>query len=163
MDAIKLLRQHHREVEELFGALEEKTPRGRAKVVDELARKLVAHMIIEQRLFYPAVQEVAEDLVHESYEEHHLARTQVDRILCADLDDETFPAKVTALKELIAHHVEEEEKELFPKVLAKVDEEERLGLGAEMKTRFETLVQRRPRTLLARAEAADVLADVEAA
>lgn len=163
MDALKLLKQQHREAERLFRDVEEAPAARRAEVFDELARKLLSHMLVEQRVFYPAVQEVMADLVHEGYEEHHLARVEIDRILCAEPNDETLGAKLTTLKELIEHHVKEEEEDLFPKVEKKLDDEERAGVGGEMKALFEKLVERRPRTLLSRGDAVDVLADVEAA
>lgn len=80
----------------------------------------------------------------------------------ADPDDETFKAKVITLKELIEHHVKEEEDELFPRVRKKVAAERLASAGAAMKKEFERLVGRLPRTLHARAEAADVLADTAA-
>jgi hemerythrin-like domain-containing protein len=44
-----------------------------------------------------------------------MKRTLAD-LLKIDASDETFDAKVKVLKELVEHHVEEEEDELFPKV-----------------------------------------------
>ena len=74
--------------------------------------------------------------------------------LAADPLDPSFRAKVCVLKEMILHHVEEEEKTLFPKV------EKAMGkkleqLGAEMETMFAealeegyeaTLTKRAPQT-----------------
>lgn len=161
MDATQLLEHQHREVEALFARLEKgaRDPRATAK---ELAQKLLAHMVIEQTIFYPEVQEADPDAIHEAYEEHHVARAQIARLVAADPDDETFKAKVITLKELIAHHVKEEEEELFPRVRKEVAAERLASLGAAMKKAFEQLVGRLPRTLHARAEAADVLADTAA-
>lgn len=162
MDATRLLEQQHREAEALFEKLSDpkKSAQHRA-IAQELGAKLLAHMIIEQNTFYPATREAAEEDIHEGYEEHHIARGQIHRILHTDADDETFAAKVKALKELIEHHVKEEEKELFPKVRRALDEERLKELGRAMKRDFDALVERRPRTLFARAEAVDVLADID--
>lgn len=108
------------------------------------------------------MQEADADGVHEADEEHHIARTQINRLLATEADDETFKAKVIALKELIEHHVKEEEGELFPKARKKVPVERLTTLGAAMKKEFEQLVGRLPRTLHARAESTDVLADATA-
>lgn len=158
MDATRLLEKQHREVEALFAALK-KGPKDARKTVKELARKLLAHMVIEQSTFYPAVKDADEDAIHEAYEEHHGARGAIARLLATDDDDETFDAKVTTLEELIAHHVKEEEKELFPKVRKRVEAEQLAALGEAMEEEFDRLVERLPRTLHARAEAVDVLAD----
>jgi hemerythrin-like domain-containing protein len=123
-------------VEALFKKLES----GRsdpAAVLEELANSLAAHMAIEQEIFYPAIREVDSDMVNESYEEHSLAEVALKRLLATDPEDEAFQARVTALKELIQHHVEEEEQELFPEVQKALDEEQLTALGKLMKARFQ--------------------------
>ncbi|HET9957322.1 MAG TPA: hemerythrin domain-containing protein [Polyangiaceae bacterium] len=140
MNAITLLKNQHRKVEALFKKLEN----GRSDaqtVLDELANSLAAHMAIEQEIFYPAVKEVDSDVVNESFEEHSLAEVALKRLLATDPEDEAFDARVTALKELIEHHVEEEEEELFPKVEKALEEEVLTQLAKEMKPRFEEVFE----------------------
>src|SRR5688572_12667752 len=56
MDALKLLEQQHREVEELFESLEEAEGKEeRQDLFAELADNLAAHATIEEKIFYPAV------------------------------------------------------------------------------------------------------------
>lgn len=139
MKATALLEKQHRKVEGIFKKLGSGKGDARA-LLTELANDLAAHMIIEQEIFYPAVKRLKSDLVLESYEEHAIARFALERVLKTDPSDESFQARVTALKELIEHHVEEEEEDLFPKV------EKALGssldeLGAAMKERFDEVVE----------------------
>jgi hemerythrin-like domain-containing protein len=136
MNATSLLERQHRKVEALFKKLES----GRSEpgpVLEELANSLAAHMAIEQEIFYPAIKEVDSDVVNESYEEHSLAEVALKRLLATDPDDEAFHARVTALKELIEHHVEEEEQELFPEVEKALSEETLMQLGKAMKKMFD--------------------------
>jgi hemerythrin-like domain-containing protein len=136
MNATDLLKSQHRKVEALFKKLEG----GRSDnqtVLNELANSLAAHMAIEQEIFYPAIKEVDSDLVNESYEEHSLAEVALKRLLATDPEDEAFDARVTALKELIEHHVEEEETELFPEVEKALKDATLTELGKVMKPRFE--------------------------
>jgi hemerythrin-like domain-containing protein len=136
MKATSLLESQHRKVEALFKKLEG----GRAEpaaVLEELANSLAAHMAIEQDIFYPMVSKIDEELVGESFEEHALAELALKRLLSTDPEDDSFDARVTALKELIEHHVKEEEEELFPKVEKKIDEEELKQIGKTMKARFD--------------------------
>jgi iron-sulfur cluster repair protein YtfE (RIC family) len=140
MDATKLLTKQHRKVEAIFRKLERKNPDAET-LLSELANDLVAHMAIEQDLFYPAVKQVDDSLVLESYEEHALAEVALKRLLATDPGDEEFSARVTALKELIMHHVKEEEEELFAKVEKKLDEETLKGLGKQMQARFEEVTE----------------------
>ncbi len=75
-------------------------------------------------------------MVLESYEEHSLAELGLKRLLATPPRHEAFKARVTAVKELIQHHVDEEEEDLFPHVDKKLDEETLAALGERMEQRF---------------------------
>ena len=137
----RLLEKQHREVKSIFKKLEDGKSDAKA-LLKQLADNLSAHMAIEQEIYYPAVKELKEDLVNESYEEHSLAEIGLKRLLATKPSDETFDAKVTACKELIEHHVEEEEEELFPAVDRKMKPEALEELGARMNARFDQAVKR---------------------
>ena len=137
--ATELLEKQHRKVEATFKKLESKRTAS-LELLRELANDLAAHMAIEQEIFYPAVREVDEDLILESYEEHSLAELAVKRLMGTELNDESFHARVTAAKELIEHHVEEEEEELFPKVKKALPKEKLVELGQRMRERFEEVL-----------------------
>lgn len=139
MKATSLLEKQHRKVEAMFKKLESGKPEA-LPLLTELANDLVAHMAIEQDIFYPAVLRVKEDLVLESFEEHALAELALKRLVATDPKDPTFKAKVTALKDLILHHAKEEEEDLFPAVEKALGEEELLSLGKQMKPAFEQAV-----------------------
>lgn len=136
MKATQLLANQHRKVEALFKKLEG----GRsdpATVLTELANNLAAHMAIEQDIFYPAVKSIDDEIVNESFEEHALAEVALKRLLLTNPDDEAFEARCSALKELVLHHVKEEESELFPKVEKQLDDARLNELGKAMKTAFD--------------------------
>jgi hemerythrin-like domain-containing protein len=138
MKATDLLAQHHKKAKSLFKKLE--NGRGdAAELLTELANDLAAHMAIEHELFYPAVIQLDESMVEESFEEHALGEIALKRLLSTDPSDEGFRAKVTAVKELIEHHADEEEEELFPKVEKAMDDDQLKQLGKEMKARFTEL------------------------
>jgi hemerythrin-like domain-containing protein len=136
MKATSLLERQHRKVEGIFKKLEGGSS-DPAPLLTDLANDLAAHMAIEQEIFYPAIREVDEKLILESYEEHSLAEVALKRLLATDPEDESFDARVTATKELIKHHVEEEEGEMFPKVEKALGDEKLAELGKLMKARFE--------------------------
>lgn len=136
MKATQLLTTQHNKVKALFKKLEGQ--KGDAKeLLQELSDDLAAHMAIEQNIFYPRVLEVKEDLVAESFEEHAVAEIALKRLMATDPNDATFLAKVTTLKELIEHHVEEEEGDLFPAVEKAIGDDENAALGKQMKAAFE--------------------------
>ncbi len=143
MKATDLLEKQHRKVEAIFAKLEDKQTAKR-ELVEELADNLAAHQVIEEKIFYPAVKKALDDdgrmQVLESFEEHALAKVALMRLLATALDEEPFQARVTALKELIEHHVGEEEEDLFPDVEDVIDEEELALMGTQMSELFEATI-----------------------
>ena len=135
MKATELLKKQHREVKALFGQAKKAPPPERRRVLDEITHKLRAHMSIEESIFYPAVREIGtkktDEIVPEAYEEHHVVSLVLDELPNVDVHDERFEAKVTVLDELIAHHVDEEEHEMF-KVAEKLGADRLAALGTEM-------------------------------
>ena len=119
MKATQLLKDQHREVKELFGQVQNTDDaEERRDLMEQITERLQTHMMIEESIFYPAVQEVAnsgknEEMVPEAYEEHHVVKLILDALPDVDPEDERFTAKMTVLSELVDHHVQEEEKELF--------------------------------------------------
>ena len=112
MDAITLLREDHRKVEDLFEQFEKATGDGRKEQLAlEICKELTIHTIIEEEIFYPAIEgKVEEDLLKESFVEHDAAKVLIAEIEAGGPSDEYYDAKVKVLKEQIEHHVEEEEK-----------------------------------------------------
>ncbi len=113
-DAVALLKDDHRTVEDLFAQFEKASGEGRKqKLAMEICTELSIHARIEEEIFYPACEgKVDEDLLKEAYVEHDGAKLLIAQIMAGDPDDEFYDAKVTVLQEQIEHHVEEEEKRL---------------------------------------------------
>jgi hypothetical protein len=136
MDALSMLRKQHREVEALFKKAEKaKNADMRREVVDLIVTKLEMHTKLEEEIVYPAIREVqskkAEEMVLEAYEEHAVVKLVLAQLPDVDPEDERFHAKITVLKELVEHHVEEEEKEMF-KLAQKLGKDELRSLGEQM-------------------------------
>jgi len=126
VDAIKLLTDDHKEVQGLFKAYQKLVDDGgeddlREELAQEICAKLTLHATIEEEIFYPAARDSVEDddgddLLDEAEVEHASAKELIAQIAEGSAADELYDAKVKVLGEYIAHHVKEEEKELFPKV-----------------------------------------------
>jgi hemerythrin superfamily protein len=114
-DAVALLKQDHRTVEELFEQFEKATGDGRKqKLAEQICLELSVHAQIEEEIFYPACEgKVDEDLLKESYVEHDGAKVLIAELISGgSKEDEYYDAKVKVLQEEIEHHVEEEEKRM---------------------------------------------------
>ncbi len=138
MDAITLLKQDHKTVDGLFKKFE-KTGEGAKKAQKDLADKMVEelskHAAIEEEIFYPAVREALEeeeDTILEAIEEHRVAKFLLSEIEELDPEAENYRAKITVLIESVRHHVEEEEKELFPEVRKALGRKKLTEIGDQM-------------------------------
>jgi len=117
VDVTKVLEADHRQVEDLFAKIEKADGAARQPFIDELATSLKGHMELEEQVVYPMMQPVTgKDDVVEGTTEHELARKALADVVRLAPDELGFGAALEALKAGIAHHVEEEEGEVFPKL-----------------------------------------------
>ena len=140
--ATDLLRQDHKKVQKLFKQFE-RTPAGPARksIVDEVITELEIHMAVEEEIFYPAVRKAIEKGVPEVAEarvEHSVAQRLISDLKEMRANAALYEATFTVLAENITHHVDEEEKEMFPEVERTDLDLERLG--AKMQQRKEQLL-----------------------
>ncbi|MHC8407500.1 hemerythrin domain-containing protein [Pseudomonas sp. TMB3-21] len=140
MNAIDLLKADHERVKAILTQLSESTERGVKKRTDLLAKlemEITIHTRLEEEILYPAFKEAGgkeQDIMYYEAKEEH--RT-VDALVLPDLKKTDpgsleFSGRVKVVKELLEHHIEEEEEEMFPqakKLLGNATLEE---LGAEM-------------------------------
>lgn len=110
-DAIALLKADHRKVENLFATFENASGAARKrKLAEEICNELKIHSMIEEEIFYPALDgKIDDDLLKEAYVEHDGAKVLINDIMAGGPDDDFYDAKVKVLSEEIEHHVKEEE------------------------------------------------------
>jgi hemerythrin superfamily protein len=115
-ELIKVLKQDHQEVKEIFGKLEKASSKAqREKLVFQLFQEIEPHLEGEEKALYPELQkhkEAKEDAL-EAIEEHHVAKMVLKELLDTPAGDDRFLAKSIVLRTLIFHHIEEEEGKIF--------------------------------------------------
>jgi hemerythrin superfamily protein len=136
MDALELLIGDHNRVKGLFArfnaAHDADDLTVQQVVADSIFTELDVHTEIEETVFYPAVQELSDEIretVVEGLEEHRVAKELIREARALDPSDEHWPAKVKVLTESVEHHVEEEQSEMFPKVRAAMEPDRLEALG----------------------------------
>jgi hypothetical protein len=134
MDALELLKQDHHKVKNLFEQAENTEGSELEKICEQIKTELELHAHIEETVFYPAMEKYDElkDMVQESREEHQEIKTLLQEI---SSDDEELESKLEELMETVEHHAEDEEEgEMFPKILEIVDKQELERLGEQLQT-----------------------------
>lgn len=142
-NAIEMLREDHRKVQQLFEHFEQASD-SKEQICEQTITELETHTTLEEEIFYPAAQEQIEEkeLIDEAQEEHHVVKLIMAELKKMGADDERFEAKFKVMSESVKHHIEEEESELFPMVEDKLDLE---SLGQQMQERKEELQQKSSR------------------
>ena len=135
-DAIALHKADHREVERLFGEFESTRSGDRkSELATRICSALRVHAAIEEEIFYPAFLEATEEteIHHEAEIEHEGAKRLIDEIESTGADDDHFEARINVLREMIRHHVKEEERRngMFSKAQSSDMDLRSLGLQLE--------------------------------
>lgn len=143
-DAITMLKNEHREVEELFEQFEEtdSAPQ-KKKLAAQICKELRVHMQIEDEILYPACRNagLSEDKMDEADIEHDTARKLIAEIEADGPGGDHWEARVKVLSELIEHHVKEEEEHggIFSK--AKKSDIDLDAIGEQLRARKAELMK----------------------
>jgi hemerythrin-like domain-containing protein len=146
-DAVAVLKKDHETVRGLLKKLAATTDRNantRTSLLSQIESEIKIHTQIEEEIFYPAFREAVrskddKELYFEALEEHGVVDMFMPKLQETDVQDETFGAKAKVLKDLIEHHAEEEETEMFPKARKVMGKAELIELGAQLRRRKEEL------------------------
>ncbi|WP_434562639.1 hemerythrin domain-containing protein [Pseudomonas sp. Z5-35] len=135
MNAIDLLKADHERVKGILSQLSESTDRAlkkRTELLAKLEMEVSIHTRLEEEILYPAFKEAGDKEEAEMYYEAKEEHRTVDSLVLPDLKNTDpsqpeFAGRVKVVKELLEHHIEEEEEEMFPKAQkilgkAKLDE-----------------------------------------
>jgi hemerythrin superfamily protein len=134
MSILNLLKEDHKEVSDLLDQMVETTERAakkRQQLFDQMKTALMAHSHAEDAVFYqPLLKEGDDpDALLEAEVEHQVVERLLMDIEQTDPTDEKWLAKVTVLQELIDHHVEEEESEIFKAARKTFDKKQLDAMG----------------------------------
>ncbi|HET7436828.1 MAG TPA: hemerythrin domain-containing protein [Thermoanaerobaculia bacterium] len=146
-NAITMLKSDHATVKRLMRELTELGERAvkqKEQLVAQIEREVKMHAQIEEEIFYPAFKAAtkgtdAEDMFYEAAEEHHVVDMVLPALKSANPKSHEFDAKAKVLKELLEHHIREEEGEMFAKARQVFDEDELRELGDMMQARKDSV------------------------
>src|SRR5262249_38341027 len=118
MSILNLLKEDHQEVKDLLEQMCDTTERAakkRQQLFEKMKTALVAHSHAEDAVFYQPLLKDGDDAdaILEAEVEHQVVERLLMDIEQTEPTDDKWLAKVTVLKELVEHHVEEEESEIF--------------------------------------------------
>ena len=134
---LKMLKDDHQKVMDLFEEAEENSSDGQAQeLFGQIQKELQVHMEGEEKFLYPVLVENDEsrELTLEAYEEHGVAKNLMKQFGRQTPGDERWMAKMKVLKEIIEHHVKEEEREMFKMARKVLDAEQSEAIMQRLET-----------------------------
>lgn len=132
----EFLKTEHRDVEEWFRLTLDQQVRS---YFSKIEKEISLHMNSEEKYFYPPLEEAGKVTLYEGYEEHKIAKRLLEDLHSHPEFDEKWLAKANVLREIIEHHIKEEERDIFKiakKTLKKEQEEEILAKFREEKSKI---------------------------
>jgi len=145
MDIFEVLTTDHDKVKKILEQLQQTSNRAtgrRERLVQNLGVNLLPHMYAEEQYFYQILLDETSEQedVYSALEEHRAAKMVLSDLTDAATDDPRWMARLKVLKELIEHHVEEEESQIFD-IARKVIDEDR---SDEVAKRFKEMKKEAP-------------------
>ena len=144
-----ILNDLHEDHEEVSGLIEQliKTEDGkeRGTIFKEMMSKLLAHSHAEQNVLYKKMEksqdEKSRTFAYEGENEHQIVEQQLQQMARArNKASEQWTAQATVLRELVNHHVKEEEGTGFTCARREFDSEQLEKLGEQFRRQKEKLL-----------------------
>jgi len=113
-----VIRKDHQEIKQMLNQIE-KMPDSdytrREEMFNKLKTELVPHMKAEEKAFYPVLRQNKQSKMDamEALEEHHIAEVSMMELDKMSKQEEFWAPKLMVFKELINHHIKEEEDKVF--------------------------------------------------
>lgn len=118
MDVLKHIKEEHEEFRGLMKKIESAEEDQKEVLFHELYANLYGHHKAEETVVFPKVKEKVKgedkEVVLEMIEEHYLGMHQFKVLETTPVDHETWDARFSVLKEVLDHHMKEEENEFMP-------------------------------------------------
>lgn len=122
----QLIRDHN-EVKQILSDMAQSSNKSQKRELkNKIQTALVPHMRAEESVFYPALKQnrQSRDEALEAVEEHHAAELLLDEVLNLRPENEVWNAKCKVLMELVEHHIQEEEQQVFKMAREVISDEE---------------------------------------
>jgi hemerythrin-like domain-containing protein len=135
IDILDTLKKEHNEVKELLSDLQEATTAAQRRgLVRKIKAALIPHTKAEEKVVYDAVialrDKDAQVDGHEGYLEHEWAAKTLQRL--GAIENATSPEHKAAskvLKELVEHHIQEEENSVWDDITGHFSDDERKAMN----------------------------------
>ncbi|MGJ3230572.1 MAG: hemerythrin domain-containing protein [Oceanicaulis sp.] len=144
-DIYKEIKADHDHARDLMGRIMDtsnQASKQRAELFEEFKLDMWSHNKIEEALLYQPLREAKETRgeAMEALNEHHVAGGLIEELDAMPKDSDAWIGKFSALKDMIEHHMQEEENEVFPDAKNVIKEDRAEELGDKFQSRKNVVV-----------------------
>ncbi len=138
MDIYSYLKKDHRLVAGLMDqVVASSDPTERQSLFEQIKTELTLHADTEEKTFYKAIEEATrakpvEEKMEHAHHEHDEIREYLAKLSGLDVKEEAWIETFGEFKHSVAHHVEEEEEDIFEKAKKYLSNDEANALAKEM-------------------------------
>jgi hemerythrin superfamily protein len=133
MNILEMIYEDHRKVDTLFAEIEKtNSPQKREEFFAQIYKDLSAHSEAEEEVVYPAIRSQFPEVQH-LYNEQAEMKQLLEDIKSSTGSDPSFMTRVKKLKEMVQHHVKEEENNMFNKFRQSMNEAQLEQLSKQFK------------------------------
>ncbi|MDP9395706.1 MAG: hemerythrin domain-containing protein [Actinomycetota bacterium] len=137
-DVVTVLQTDHREFEELLARIFTTTqPSEKRDLTDMLISELVRHSVAEEMYVYPAMRKHlpdGEQAVEHDTQEHKDLERSMKELEAVEPTDARFTELLTRLDEILRDHIEDEERDQFPRLRAHIPHEDLVTMAQKVET-----------------------------
>jgi len=138
-DIYQALHDDHEKVKANLNRILDTTNRAektRNAILDEIKHELDLHKAFEEEVFYPSFRKAkndkeAKEEVKDAVDEHREAEQVIEALRDMDPTTDAFVEKVQALKQMLEHHVSDEEDQIFPQARKVLSDEQARQMGED--------------------------------
>ncbi|HEY3486921.1 MAG TPA: hemerythrin domain-containing protein [Gammaproteobacteria bacterium] len=144
MNIYTQLKDDHAELQQLLDQIHETGPRAAKKrdnLFSDFKLALLVHSKVEEAVFYSQLKAYPNLEIDEleAENEHRLSGLLLEELNSMPKDSPEWRAKFVLLKEMLEHHIEEEEQEIFKKAKKALSKELAEDLGNRMRSRSQVV------------------------
>lgn len=151
MNVLDHIKEEHESFREKMAKIEAATGNKKKEIFRELYAEIHGHHEAEEKVIFPMVKEKTDkedmEIVQEMIEEHSLGSYQFSVLERTSVDNETWGAKFSVLKEVLDHHMEEEEDEFLPMAKKLIPKEALVEILAKFETVHEEKMKEQKKKL----------------
>lgn len=152
-DATSILKQDHQRVRRLFDRFARAADSGqKLEIFRNVRNELQVHAQVEEEIFYPELEKQGEpelaEQMREAHHEHDEAKQLLARGESVAADAAQLEELVRSLREVVEHHVREEEGEIFPRAREVFSAGQLEEIGARLEARKKALVEQGMREMV---------------